>query len=86
MIQYTPMFEDGTILDTEMFERALPPYLAHDLEAYKKGLAEKSSLLDCLWGELYGSINIAEINDGFITPTQAQYLRDKYLWGKDVSL
>ena len=36
MIQYTPMFEDGTILDTEMFERALPPYLAHDLEAYKK--------------------------------------------------
>ena len=86
MIQYTPMFEDGTILDTEMFERALPPYLAHDLEAYKKGLAEKSSLLDCLWGELYGSINIAEINDGFITPTQAQYLRDKYLWGKDVSV
>ena len=51
MIQYTPMFEDGTILDTEMFERALPPYLAHDLEAYKKGLAEKSSLLDCLWGD-----------------------------------
>ena len=86
MIQYTPMLNDGTILDTEMFERALPPYLAHDLEAYKKGLAEKSSLLDCLWGELYGSINIAEINDGFITPTQAQYLRDKYLWGKDVSL
>ena len=84
MIQYTPMFEDGTILDTEMFEKALPPYLAHDLEAYKKGLAEKSSLLDCLWGELYGSINIAAINDGFITPTQAQYLRDKYLWGKDV--
>ncbi len=86
MIQYTPMFEDGTILDTEMFERALPPYLAHDLEAYKKGIAEKSSLLDCLWGELYGSINIAEINDGFISPAQAQYLRDKYLWGKDVSL
>ena len=84
MIQYATMSEDGTILDTEMFERALPPYLAHDLEAYKKGLAEKSSLLDCLWGELYGSINIAEINDGFITPTQAQYLRDKYLWGKDV--
>lgn len=84
MIQYTPMFEDGTILDTEMFEKALPPYLAHDLEAYKKGLAEKSSLLDCLWGELYGSINIAEINDGFISPAQAQYLRDKYLWGKAV--
>ena len=42
----------------------LPPYLAHDLEAYKKGLAEHSHLLDCLWGELYGSINCAEIDDG----------------------
>ena len=35
-------------------------------------------------GELYGSINIAEINDNLITHEQAQYLRDKYLWGKDV--
>ena len=34
--------------------------------------------------ELYGSINIAEINDNAITHEQAQYLRDKYLWGKDV--
>ena len=30
------------------------------------------------------SINIAEINDNLITHEQAQYLRDKYLWGKDV--
>ena len=67
-----------------MHECNLPPYLAHDLEAYKKGLAEHSHLLDCLWGELYGSINIAEINDNAITHEQAQYLRDKYLWGKDV--
>ena len=68
----------------EMYERNLPPYLAHDLEAWKKGVEEKSRFLDCLWGELYGSINIAEINDGTITHDQAQYLRDKYLWGKDV--
>ena len=65
-------------------ERNLPPYLAHDLEAWKKGVEEKSRFLDCLWGELYGSINIAEINDSAITHDQAQYLRDKYLWGKDV--
>ena len=71
-------------MSNEMFERNLPPYLAHDLEAWKKGVAEKSHLLDCLWGELYGSINIAEINDNLITHEQAQYLRDKYLWGKDV--
>lgn len=67
-----------------MFERNLPPYLAQDLEAWKKGVEDKSRFLDCLWGELYGSINIAEINDSAITHEQAQYLRDKYLWGKDV--
>ena len=69
---------------TSMHEIALPAYLAHDLDAWKKGVEEKSRFLDCLWGELYGSINIAEINDGAITHEQAQYLRDKYLWGKDV--
>ena len=41
-------------------------------------------MLDCLWGELYGSINGAEIDDQAITREQAQYLRDKYLWGKAV--
>ena len=35
----------------EMYERNLPPYLAHDLEAWKKGVEEKSRFLDCLWGE-----------------------------------
>ena len=40
-------------MDNEMFERNLPPYLAHDLEAWKKGveafkngsLAEHSSVI-----------------------------------------
>lgn len=63
------------------WEYGLPEYLQNDLDAYKQGLKEKSSLLDCLWGELYGSINIAEINEGCITHEHAQYLRDKYLWG-----
>ena len=40
-----------------------------------------SMLLDCLWGGLYGSINMAEINDELITPEHADYLRKKYLWG-----
>ena len=30
-----------------MYERNLPPYLAHDLEAWKKGTGEKSHLLEC---------------------------------------
>ena len=33
---------------------------------------------DCLWGELYGSINSAQW-DNVITKEQADYLRDKYL-------
>lgn len=62
------------------YEHGLPNYLQHDLDAYKEGLKTKSSILDCLWGELYGSINLAEISEGVITPEHAEYLRKKYLW------
>lgn len=70
--------------DQGLYECALPEYLKHDLEIYLKGKEEGSQLLDCLWGELYSSINIAEINDRAITHDQAQYLRNKYLWGVEV--
>lgn len=63
------------------YEQGLPEYLQHDLDAYKDGLKTQSSLLDCLWEELYGSINMAEISDGFITPEHVDYLRKKFLWG-----
>ncbi len=62
------------------YEYGLPPYLQHDLDAYKEGLASGLTLLDCLWCELYGSINAAEITDGVITPEHADYLRQKFLW------
>ena len=62
------------------YEYGLPEYLQHDLDTYKKGLKEGSTLMDCLWGELYGSINMAEVSDGLITPEHADYLRKKYLW------
>ena len=65
----------------QAYEYGLPEYLQHDLDAYKEGLKNHSSLLDCLWGELYGSINIAQISDGLITPEHADYLRKKYLFG-----
>lgn len=64
------------------YEYGLPEYLQHDLDAYKEGIKSNSSLLDCVWGELYGSINIAEISDSAITKEHADYLRNKYLWGK----
>lgn len=76
------LVEDG-IRQTELenaYEHGLPGYLQHDLEAFKEGLKNHSSLLDCLWGELYGSINAAQIDDGAITPEHADYLRRKYLF------
>lgn len=65
----------------QMHEHRLPEYLQHDLDAYKEGLRTHSSLLDCLWSELYGSINMAAISHGIITPEHADYLRKKYLFG-----
>ena len=65
------------------WEHRLPGCLQRDLDAFKEGRAAGSSLLDCLWGELYGSINGAEIDDQAITHEHAEYLRDKFLRGKD---
>ena len=67
-------------MEEKSYEYGLPSYLQHDLDAFKEGLKTGSSLLDCLWSELYGSINIAEINEGAITPEHADYLRNKFLW------
>ncbi len=61
------------------YEYGLPEYLQHDLVTFKNGLANNSTLMDCLWGELYGSTNMAEISEGVITHEHAEYLRDKYL-------
>lgn len=61
------------------WEVGLPGYLQRDLDAYKEGLRCNSNLLDCLWCELYGSINGAEIDDLAITHEHAQYLRTKFL-------
>lgn len=70
---------DVQMVREDAFEYGLPEYLQHDLDAYKEALENGSTLLDCLWGELYGSINAAEITDGVFSPEQADYLRKKYL-------
>ena len=77
---------EQTVQDSikKSYEYGLPEYLQRDLDAYKEGLKNGSTLLDCLWGELYGSINMAEISEGSITPDHADYLRQKFLWGKSV--
>ena len=70
----------ATILRERSYEYGLPSYLQYDLDVYKDALSNNSTLIDCYWGELYGSINMAEISDGLITPEHADYLRQKYLW------
>lgn len=74
---------ESTIREVERersYEYGLPSYLQHDLDAYKQGIKIASTLIDCLWGELYGSINIAENDNGIITPEHADYLRKKFLF------
>lgn len=62
----------------EIWEMILPRYLRNDIEAYIKGVEENSRVLDCLWGEVYGSINSALYNYE-ISDEQARFLRKKYL-------
>ncbi|ANR70735.1 hypothetical protein AXF19_06890 [Selenomonas sp. oral taxon 126] len=64
--------------DRSYLEVNLPPYLQHDIDALQQGLAQDVLYLDCLYDELYGSINSAEWDDE-ITHEQAAYLREKYL-------
>ena len=59
------------------YEQDLPASLLHAREEYKRGLRENVSFLDCLWGELYGSINACQW-DRSITEQEAEYLREKY--------
>ena len=58
----------------EYYEINLPVYLQHDLNAMK----ERKYPYDCLWCELYDSINCAYL-DGDISEDHAWYLREKFL-------
>lgn len=61
-----------------LFELTLPQYLKNDIVAFEEGVRKKSTLIDCLWSEVYGSINSAYY-DNEISREQAEYLRKKYL-------
>lgn len=60
-------------------ERTLPKFLQKDLQALQKALDEEDyRLIDCLWSEVYGSINSAYYGNE-INKDIADYLRKKYL-------
>ncbi|MBQ9991444.1 MAG: helix-turn-helix domain-containing protein [Lachnospiraceae bacterium] len=60
-------------------EKGLPESLQKAVDEYIQGEKEEVSHMDCLLGELYGSINACQW-DGRITKEQAEYLRKKYLF------
>lgn len=76
------MDEDGRPKDKRYLEKGLPESLQHSLDEYMQGEKEQVTHMDCLWGELYGSINACQWG-GRITKEQADYLRDKYLFGEE---
>lgn len=76
------MDEDGRPKDKRYLEKGLPESLQHSLNEYIQGEKEQVTHMDCLWGELYGSINACQWG-GRITKEQADYLRDKYLFGEE---
>ncbi len=74
--EISPLQEDDSEV---LYEWDLPAALKRDLDAFKQGVRENVSYLDCLWGELYGSINSAQWSNA-ITREQADHLRRKYLF------
>lgn len=76
------MDEEGKPVNKEYLETGLPESLQHSLDEFIQGEKEQVSHMDCLWGELYGSINACQWG-GRITKEQADYLRKKYLFGDE---
>ena len=72
--------DDGKPKDKSYLETNLSETLEKTLRAYVQGEEEEVLHLDCLWNELYGSIN-ADLWAGYITEEQADYLRKEYLYG-----
>lgn len=68
--------------DRSYLEKNLSPHLQKAIDDYSQGEKNQVSFMDCLWGELYGSIN-ADLWAGIISEEQARYLRAKYLYGEE---
>ncbi len=75
---------NGKPSDKGYLEIDLPESLQKAIDDYIQGEKEKVLHLDCLWDEVYGSIN-SNFWAGRITEEQAVYLRKKYLYGEEVS-
>lgn len=73
---------NGKPQDRSYLETNLSDHLQKSIDDFVQGEKAEVSCLDCLWGELYGSIN-ADFWAGVISEEQADYLRTKYLYGEE---
>lgn len=80
----TDMDKAGKPQNKAYLETGLPESLKKALEEYIQGEKEQVPHMDCLWGELYGSINACQWG-GRITLEQADYLRKKYLYLEEMT-
>ena len=64
------------------WETNLPADLQKAIQDYLEGVRTQVTYLDCLWDELYGSINANQWG-WEITKEQADYLRAKYLFEQE---
>lgn len=65
-------------MNSEIFEKTMPKFLKDDIDAFVEGEKNGSTILDCLYCEVQGSINTAFWGNE-ITEEEANYLRRKYL-------
>lgn len=74
--------KDGKPCNRSYLETNLSAHLEKAINDYVQGAKDNVSYMDCLWGELYGSIN-ADLWSGVISEEQANYLRAKYLYEEE---
>lgn len=78
LLEQTPLIQNGKPIDKGYLEIGLTDTLQEAITLFEQGKKDKISYLDCLYDNLYGSIN-ADFWAGCITKEQAEHLRAKYL-------
>ena len=68
--------------DHPEWETNLPADLQKAIQDYLEGIRNQVTYLDCLWDELFGSINANQWG-WEISKEQADYLRAKYLFEQE---
>lgn len=64
--------------DKTYLESNISSFLKESIKNLETNIKENFSCWDIYYGILQSDINVAEV-EGYITPNQAQYLREKYL-------